>query len=170
MNKLLFLLCCFIAIGAYAQRDKQTPAITLMEVKTDRAAVLKDNGANGFYADIRDSIGALLFEYNFTAAQNDGIADDEYKEIIGFTVIPDRTGKFELKGDALKASAGYLFKGCFCIDRGTFAITGGTIKGTKMSKTTWYINANVTITIKQGENTTTVTKKIKGIFKIVPAP
>lgn len=163
------MLFGLIVFNASAQQEKPTPAITIMQARTGKAAVLKDNGSDGFYADIVDSAAAILFEYNFTAAQMNSIADDEYKEIVGFTVIPDKTGKFKLKGDALRAANGYLFKGCFCIDRGTAPIIDGSIKGTRMSKTTWYISLDVKISSRQGNATTITSKKLKGIFNIVPA-
>jgi hypothetical protein len=171
MNTLSGMLCgmaLLVATTIFAQPDKKTPAVTVREAKEGRAVVLKDNGAGGIYSDMTDSSNTVLFEYNFTAAQVNGIADDEYKEIIGFNIVPDKTGRFVLSGDQLKSANAYFYKGCFCMDRGSWPVTGGTVRGTKMSKTTWYINAELQVSSRMGDQPVTHTKKIKGIFRIVP--
>lgn len=168
MNRFRILLCCMFASGAFAQGTK-TPAVKTLEAKYGKAVVFSDNGAGGIATNNVDSSSTILFEYNYKAAQINQIADDEYREIIGFNIVPDKTGRFELKGEDIKKANGYLYKGCFCIDRGNSPVTGGTIKGVKMSKTTWYINADLKISVNKGEGIEVVNKKIKGTFKIIPA-
>jgi hypothetical protein len=168
MNRSLILLCCIFTFGAFAQ-GTSTPAVKIQEAKYGKAVVFSDNGAGGFATNNVDSSSTILFEYNYKAAQINEIADDEYREIIGFNIVADKTGKFEVKGDAIKKANGYLYKGCFCIDRGNSPIVGGTIKGVRMTKTTWYINADLKISINKGEAAVVVSKKIKGTFKIIPA-
>ncbi len=146
---------------------QQTPAKIEREVLLDRAAILIGYPDGTLNSEQRDSSGLLLFQYRYTAAQQEGIADDEYIEQIGFTIVPDKTGKFILTGKQLETAQAYLYKSCYCTDRGTFAITSGTIKGTRMSKTEWYINLNIKVQTGRGENKQTVTKKLKGTFNIV---
>jgi hypothetical protein len=148
-------------------QDKQTPEVFTKEVQTGKASVLKDNNAGGFYAELRDSAETILFQYQYTSAQNDAVADDELTEQICFTVKPDRTGKFLLTDDDLKRAQGYFYRSCFCMDRGTHPMVSGKIRGAKMSKTTWYINANVMVKVKQGDTEQLVRKKVKGYFNIV---
>ncbi len=148
-------------------QDKMTPAIKTFAARTGKAIVLKDNGANGIYADITDSKNSVMFEYKFIAAQNDAMSDDEYTETVAFSIIPDKTGRFVLKGDGLKKAQGHFYKGCFCLDRGYAPIIDGLITGTKLSKTTWYVTIDVKIKIKQGDTEQIVSKKLKGKFIIV---
>jgi hypothetical protein len=145
----------------------QTPAIITKEVKTGKASILKDNNAGGFYSELRDSAETLLFAYDYTSPQNDQIADDELKEQLYFTIKPDRTGLFLLTDSDLLLAQGYYYRGCFCMNRGTHRMVSGTIRGAKMSKTTWYINANVMVKVKNGDSEQLVNKKVKGYFKIV---
>jgi hypothetical protein len=108
----------------------------------------------------------LLFVYAYKSAQNDQVSDDEYAEMVYFNVVPDRTGKFLLSGKELQQAQAHFYKGCFCMDRGTHLIVSGTIKGTRMTKTTWYINANVVVEIKTADSKQLVNKKIKGYYNI----
>jgi hypothetical protein len=159
---MIALLVCTTTVWA-----QQTPAQITREVLTDKTVVLTQYPDGTLNSNMHDSSGCLLFQYRFTAAQQEGIADDEYTEQIGFTIVPDKTGKFVLTGQQLQAAQAYFYKGCFCSDRGTFAIASGTIKGTRMSKTEWYINMNVTVKTGRGDNKQTVAKKMKGRYKIV---
>ncbi len=166
MKKLLFSTGVFIGLCNLAQAQK-TPAVTLMQAKEKMAVVKEINQGGGFYTNNKDSASTILFEYNYTAAQNDGISDDEYKEIIGFNIVPDQSGKFILTSKDLSAANTYFYKSCFCADRGTYAAVSGTIKGTKMSKTTWYVNMNIKVNTSKNETPVWVTKKVKGFFNIV---
>lgn len=166
MKKLLLFINCFVALQLFAQ-DKMTPAVKTFEAKTGKAIVLKDNNANGIYADITDVAGTVMFEYKFTAAQNDAMSDDEYTETLAFNIIPNKTGKFVLKGDDLTKAQAYLYKGCFCLDRGYAPIVGGIITGTKLSKTTWYVTIDVKVKTKQGDSEQMITKKLKAKVTIV---
>lgn len=161
MKNLLIFISCFGVIQLFAQ-DKMTPAVKTFEAKIGKAIVLKDNNANGIFADITDNSSSVMFQYKFIGAQNDAMSDDEYTEIVAFNIVPDKTGKFVLKGDDLKKAQGYLYKGCFCLDRGYSPIVDGTITGAKLSKTTWYVNINVKVKTKQGDSEQIITKKIKG--------
>lgn len=166
MKNALLLIGCLGAMQLLAQ-DKMTPAVKTFEAKTGKAIVLKDNNANGIFADITDNDNSVMFEYRFTASQNDAMSDDEYTETVGFNIVPDKTGKFVLKGDDLKKAQGYFYKGCFCMDRGYAPIIGGTITGAKLTKTVWYVNINVQVKVKQGDNEQIITKKLKGKVNIV---
>lgn len=166
MKNLLLFISCFVSVQLFAQ-DNITPAVKTFEAKTGKAIALKDNNANGIFADITDNNHSVMFEYKYTGAQNDAMSDDEYTEILAFNIIPDKTGKFVLKGDDLKKAQAYLYKGCFCLDRGYSPVISGTITGTKVSKTTWYVNINVKVKTKQGDSVQIITKKIKGKVTIV---
>ncbi|MES2559521.1 MAG: hypothetical protein V4590_07270 [Bacteroidota bacterium] len=165
MKKLLVFISCIATLQLFAQ-DRMTPAVKTFEARTGKAIVLKDNNANGIYADITDNSSSVMFEYKFTASQNDAMSDDEYTETLGFNIVPDKTGKFVLKGEELRKAQGYFYKGCFCMDRGYAPIIDGIITGVKLSKTTWYVSVNVQIKTKQGDSEQTITKKLKGKFTI----
>ena len=167
MKKYLFILFSFLSAQLFAQ-GTQTPEKITKEVQTGKAYLLKDNNAGGYYGELRDSANMLMFEYRHVSAQNDQIADDEVSEMIYFNVQPDRTGKFMLTGDDLKNAQGHFYRGCFCMNRGTHLIVSGKIRGAKMSKTTWYINADVMVNVQNGDSKELVNKKIKGYFTIVP--
>ena len=156
-----------MAMQLFAQ-DKITPAKKTFEAKTNQAIVLKDNGANGIYAEITDKSNSVMFEYKYIASQNDAMSDDEYTETLAFNIVPDKTGKFTLKGGDLQKAQGYFYKGCFCMDRGYMPIVDGIITGAKLSKTVWYVTINVTVKSKQGEAEQLITKKIKGKVTILP--
>jgi hypothetical protein len=166
MKKLLVFINCFAALQLVAQ-DKITPAVKTFEARTGKTIELKDNGANGVYANIVDSKKSALFTYTFTASRNDNVTDDEYTETLAFSINPDKTGKFSLKGNDLKNAMGYFYKGCFCMDRGYTPLIDGSITGTKLSRTTWYIKFNVSYKSKQGESEQIITKKLAGKFTIV---
>lgn len=167
MKKYLLILFSFLSVQLFAQ-DTQTPAQITREVKTGKASLLKGNGADGYYGEVRDSSEMLLFEYRYTAAQKEHIADDEYLEMLSFNIQPDKTGKFLLSGDDLKNAQGFFYKSCFCADRGSFLMVSGKIRGAKMSKTTWYINVDVMVNVKSGDSQKLVNKKVKGYFTIIP--
>lgn len=154
-----------MALQLFAQ-DKITPAVKSYEAVAGKTIELNDNGANGIYANIINQKGMILFRYTFTASQNESVTDDEYTETLAFTFAPDKTGKFTLKGEELKKAKAYFYKGCFCMDRGYMPILDGVITATKMSKTTWYVNMNVSYKSKQGDSEQNLTKKLKGTFKI----
>ncbi len=166
MKKSLLLLGLFVSLSMFAQAQK-TPAVTILEAKEKKAVVKQMNQGGGFYTNNTDSANTILFEYNYTGAQNNQISDDEYKEIIGFNIVPDKSGKFMLTSNDFSAANVYFYKSCFCIDRGTYAAVSGTIRGAKMSKTTWYVNMNIKVNTSKNENPVWVTKKVKGIFNIV---
>lgn len=166
MKKLLLLPSVFISLSIFAQAQK-TPAVTIMEAKEKMAVVKEVNQGGGFYTNNTDSANTILFEYNYTAAQNDQISDDEYKEIIGFNFVPDKSGKFLLTSKDFSTANVYFYKSCFCADRGTYAAVSGTIRGAKMSKTTWYVNMNIKVNTSKNETPVWVTKKVKGIYNIV---
>jgi hypothetical protein len=163
-----FVITIFLLnnIIGFAQ-SKTTPAVITREAKNSVSIALKDNGADGYYAEQTNLSGIITFEYNYTAAQQEGIADDELKEIIAFQIKPDKSGKFTLTNDDLKKANAYFYRGCFCADRGTHLITSGNIRGARMTRNTWYINMQVTADVKQGENLQKVTKKLKGYFTLV---
>jgi hypothetical protein len=165
MNKILVLFHLLWSVQLFAQ-GTQTPEIIQKQVKPGKAFLLKDNNAGGVYGELRDSSGILLFEYTYTASQNNQISDDELTENICFNIKPDRTGKFLLSGNDLVTAQGYYYRGCFCLNRGTHPMVSGTIRGVKMSRTTWYINANVVVKIQNGDSEQLVPKKVKGYFTI----
>jgi hypothetical protein len=168
MKTFLIVLFSFLGIQVFAQ-GKQTPEITTREVKTGRAILLKDNNTGGFYGEEKDSAGILLFAHIYKASQNDQIADDELTEMLFFNIQPDKTGKFQLNSpEQLQRAQAHFYRGCFCLNRGTHLIQSGTIRGAKMSKTTWYINADVMVNVKNGDSHELVNKKIKGYYKIIP--
>lgn len=169
MNRLLILIFTLLSLEVFAQ-GKQTPEKIIKEVKTGKAYILKDNNAGGYYGEERDSAGILSFEYHYIGAQNDQVADDELSEIVYFNIKPDKTGKFLLSGNDLKQAQAHFYRGCFCMNRGTHLIESGTIRGVKMSKTTWYINANVMVKMQNGDSHEMVNKKIKGYFNIITQP
>ena len=166
MNKLFFIVCSILSITIFAQGNR-TPEKITQEAKIGKATMLKDNNAGGFYAETVSDTSTLLFEYNYTSSQQDEIADDELKEIISFNIVPNRTGKFLISGKELVNAQANYYKGCFCMDRGSHTIVSGTIRGAKMSKTTWYVNIQVMVSLKIGENYQLIPKKVKGIFTIV---
>jgi hypothetical protein len=53
------------------------------------------------------------------------------------------------------------------MDRGYTPLIDGSITGTKLSRTTWYIKFNVSYKSKQGESEQIITKKLAGKFTIV---
>lgn len=165
MKKLLVFINCCVALQLFAQ-DKITPAVKSFEALSGKTIELNDNGANGVYANIIEKKGMVLFRYTFTASQNESVTDDEYTETLAFTYTPDKTGRFTLKGEALKKAKAYFYKGCFCMDRGYMPILDGVITGTKMSKTTWYVKMNVSYKSKQGDSEQIVTKKLTGTFTL----
>jgi hypothetical protein len=166
MKKFCILLSFLYSVQLFAQ-GTQTPEIISKQAKTGKAYFLRDNNAGGFYGEIRDSAPTILFEYTYTASQNNEISDDELTEMICFNIVPDRSGKFLLTGNDLKAAQGYFYRGCFCSNRGTHRMVSGNIRGVKMSHTQWYINANVMVKEKNGDNEQLVNKKVKGYFNII---
>jgi hypothetical protein len=166
MKKLMLILICCMSLQSIAQ-DKMTPATKTYRARKGKTIELKDNGSNGVFAEITERESALLFEYTFIASQNDAVTDDEYTETLAFTITPNKSGIFNLKGSDLRKAQAYFYKGCFCMDRGYFAITDGTITGRKLNKTTWYISVNVSYKSKQGDSEQTHHRKLSGKFNIV---
>jgi hypothetical protein len=167
MKNILSIISLLLSITAFSQ-SVQIPASTIMEARMGEATVLKDNNAGGVFAEVADSLGIVRFTYQYKSSENERIADDELTEIITFNIKSDKTGKFLLTGNALTKAQGSFYRGCFCRDRGTFPIVSGTIRGAKLTKTTWYVNLNVNISVKVGNSEQIVSRKVKGIFNIIP--
>lgn len=152
-------------VSLYAQKGKTTKELNEYNARYGKAISITNNGAGGINARVVDG-NSVVFEYRFQSAQQEDVSDDEIVEFYTFAFTPDKTGKFTLNTEALAASNGYYNRNCFCMDRGTHRITGGSISGVRMTKTTWLIRGTLEITIKQSEGEKTITKKINATYKI----
>ncbi|MEM9685889.1 MAG: hypothetical protein AAF934_03095 [Bacteroidota bacterium] len=86
----------------------------------------------------------LVFEYNYTGAQCDNIADDEWGELLTFEIDKDAT-EFEFTDDAiLETKCFYQHYGAWIASR-QYEIKDGTILGNKIDNTTWQVTADVTV-------------------------
>lgn len=91
-----------------------------------------------------------VFEYRYQAAENPEMTDDEMTEITGFEIAPTLSNRFFLKDQQLDKAKAYYLLGCFCKDRGYKRIHKGTIRGTRINKRVWLIDANLSIDTGSG--------------------
>lgn len=103
-----------------------------------------------------------VFEYRYQAAENPEMTDDEMTEITGFEVTPTRSKRFILKDQQLEKAKAYYLLGCFCKDRGYKRIYKGTIRGTRINKKVWLVEANLSIETGSG----TIQKKFRRRFTL----
>lgn len=166
MKKSIGILFIMVAFVATAQQGKMNAAKNEYKVLAAKTIQIKDNGANGIYAEIVEG-DKSVFQYRYQSAEDPSMSDDELVEFYTFQVKPDKTGKFELTGNALTNSMPYYSRSCFCADRGYHKITGGKITGVKMTKTTWLIRAELQVQITTEGNERAFTKKIKATYQMV---
>lgn len=102
----------------------------------------------------------LVFNYRFTASQNDLISDDEYGERIIFEIDANATA-FNYSDDELASILSYFNHYCFCANIGSIQIIDGQISGQKINGQNWDVSINVTFLI----NDTLETRSINGVFK-----
>jgi hypothetical protein len=101
---------------------------------------------------------SLVFEYSYIYNDKPGIADDEYSENIKFEVEPD-SSCFLISDDILNSSTAVFGKSCFCADYGYHWITGGCIKGSKISENEWQIDMNITAEEQYGSYSRMLSEK-----------
>lgn len=111
------------------------------------------------FANIEDG-NNLVFNYRFSASQNDLISDDEYGERIIFEIDANATA-FNYSDDEPASILSYFNQYCFCANIGSIQIIDGQISGQKINGQNWDISIYVTFSI----NDAVETRSINGIFK-----
>ncbi len=163
MKKLVWILSLLVATNVvWAQTDKLNPEKKIMEFFPASSLVITNTNGT-LYPEIKSG-DKVVFQFTRQAAENPMVSDDEMTESLVFEA--DANWKtFEYRKKILLSKATYQL-GCFCAERGYFTVTGGYIKGKKLANGNYSIEANVSVTFKNG------TKKIfkfKGEFKAVHA-
>jgi hypothetical protein len=88
----------------------------------------------------------LVFEYEYTAEEEDNIADDEYVEFIRFEINPALT-EFKYENNKLSDTKIVFSQICYCnfgYDVNKDVEPYGIISGEKVSQTEWNISIDVT--------------------------
>ncbi|MFT5216811.1 MAG: hypothetical protein ACI83H_001940 [Glaciecola sp.] len=139
--------------------DNVTDDITQYTYATLSKIVTEDLGDITF-ATIEEGDN-LVFNYRFTASQDDYISDDEYGERIIFEIDANATA-FNYSDDELASILTYFNQYCFCANTGSILIINGSINGLKSNGTNWDIDIDITVQV--GNDTRPI--NISGIFKL----
>ena len=163
MKKIAWIISIvFVASLAWAQTDKLNPEKKTMEFFPASSLVITNTNGT-IYPEIKSG-DKVVFQFTRQAAENPMVSDDEMTESLVFEA--DANWKtFEYRKKILLSKATYQL-GCFCAERGYFTVTGGYIKGKKLANGNYLIDANVSITFKNG---TKKSFKFKGTFNPVHA-
>jgi hypothetical protein len=148
----LFLFSC------NAGDDNITDEITRYTYATHSKIVTEDIDDKTF-ASIEEGDN-LVFNYRFSASQNDLISDDEYGERIIFEIAANATS-FNYTDDELALILPYFNQYCFCANTGSIQIIDGSINGSKSNGSNWGIDIDITVQI--GNATRPIS--LSGIFK-----
>lgn len=160
-------LLCMQFLLASAQKDSvaMNPAKRTYQVlKNQEITIMETNEGRDIFPEMIKG-KKLVFQYQYKAAENPMMTDDELFESIMFQVEPF-TKSFTLKGDALLKSNATFNRSCFCRDRGYFLVTGGYIKGKKINSTTYAIEFNLTFKSPEYRGGQVVQKRLKAHFRI----
>lgn len=170
-NAFIFLisicwLCASQAQTVVGPQDKIIPAKKTYKIRTKKSIKLTTRDSiSPDYEEVRSSGKSLVFEYEFRAAQNEGIADDEYLERILFEATP-KNGRFNYSFTSFKKSKAIFRMSCFCPEAGTYLIQRGRIKGRMLNSRTWDVTIEIRYYPRNNYGSGPVTKKIRGKFKI----
>lgn len=87
-----------------------------------------------------------VFRYRHNSRPPKGVIDGGLVETLVFQV-PSGTDKFEYRGDTLGRHSALYRRSCYCpLSDAGLRVTGGVIRGEKLSAVHWIIHAEVTIT------------------------
>lgn len=152
IQKVLTGVLCILYIGLNAQTSRNNPEKITARWLTGQSLHLAYSlpDSMGFAAERKPGKN-WFFEFSHQSEENPEVSDDEMTETIGFEVVPNRTGRFELKNEQLTGAKAYYMLGCFCKERGYSRIEHGTIKGVRLSMNQWLINVDVQLKVGESE-------------------
>jgi hypothetical protein len=134
----LFLFSC------NSDDDNVTDEIIKYTYATN-SKIVTQNADGITFADIEDGDN-LVFNYRFSASQNNDISDDEYGERIIFE-IDANAQEFNYSDNELISILTYFNQYCFCANIGSIQIINGSINGSKSNGQNWAIDIDITFEI-----------------------
>ncbi len=129
-----------------------------VEARLHENAIIKGNSSNsgiaGYYQI--QSGNKIVFEYQYTAEDNEMIADDEYSEFFVFQIDPSQTN-IELKDDQVLALNPIYRYSCYCYQDGGLISIEGSLKIKKKTAGKYEVTADLLFNLKsdivpEGEN------------------
>ncbi len=161
LSILILVLFCFVA---NAQTEKINPEKKSFKITRQSMIQFKtQDSINPDYEILKGAKNDFVFEYNFNAAENPELSDDEFFQSMTFQVST-KGNKFEYKGDKIKQAKMLFHIGCFCPESGTYFIQNGNLKGKKMNAKTWRVTLDFTYYPRNSQYAEPVFKKLSANF------
>ena len=107
-----------------------------------------------------------VFDYYFRAKDYVNMADDEFSEQLLFAITLPKSGRFDISSHRKSTHVVVYRKSCFCPDGGNYLVKEFHIKGKRIGKTTWAIDAEFMVTPRPDRGGTPFSKNIQGKFRL----
>ncbi len=150
---------CLDQFGDFTPNNKPDDGEVEFIFYENAALDVQENDGRVYFEQVEGD--QLVFKYEFIADDNPMIADDEYGEIVWFSVDPDQD-TFEIHANNFKRNDALFGRMCFCVDGGFHRIDEGCIFGKKTSETTW----EVAFAIQTNTGFETYTRMIQESFNL----
>lgn len=138
----ILILSCFSSCSSDDEKNDCQPETVIAKTTAEKEIIVKFNTEferNDYTVEDGNN---LVFEYNYTRAQCDYIADDEWGETLIFQV-EDQNNNFDFTNDEILATNCFYQQQGAWVNHNQYQIKRGVIKGEKISENQWKITVDV---------------------------